>query len=144
VLDRVLCIHCVQVDARDIGLLKTANAAVAHCPLSNRTHNHGTAPLADLRRAGVPTGLGTDSVVSVGALDLWAEAGAAGLGGEDALRMLTIEGARALGWDDEIGSLEVGKAGDLAILTDLGRPLPPPAALLTVVAGKVVNSRLSA
>jgi 5-methylthioadenosine/S-adenosylhomocysteine deaminase len=139
VLGHALCIHSVQVDARDIGLLKTDNASVAHCPLSNRAHHHGTAPLAELRRAGVPTGLGTDSVVSVGALDLWAEAQAAGLAGEDALRMLTIEGARALGWETEIGSLEVGKAGDLAILTGLGRPLPPPAALLTVVAGKVVH-----
>ncbi|HXI34445.1 MAG TPA: amidohydrolase family protein [Gemmatimonadales bacterium] len=144
VLDRALCIHCVQIDTMDIELLKADKAAVAHCPLSNRAHHHGTAPLAELRRAGVPTGLGTDSVVSVGELDLWAEAQAAGLSEQDALHMLTIEGARALGWETEIGSLEVGKAGDLAILTGLGRPLPPPAALLTVVAGKVVSSRLSA
>jgi 5-methylthioadenosine/S-adenosylhomocysteine deaminase len=135
VLREALCIHCVQIDARDIGLLKTANAAVAHCPRSNRAHHHGTAPLAALRTAGVPTGLGTDSVVSVGDLDLWAEAGAAGLDEEDALRMLTIEGARALGWDSEIGSLEVGKAGDLAVLEGRGRST----ALLTCVAGTVVH-----
>jgi 5-methylthioadenosine/S-adenosylhomocysteine deaminase len=93
--------------------------------------------LAALRTAGVPTGLGTDSVVSVGDLDLWAEAGAAGLDDEDALRMLTIEGARVLGWEAEIGSLEVGKAGDLTVLT----ALPPfrPTALLTVVGGHVVH-----
>ncbi|HYR31320.1 MAG TPA: amidohydrolase family protein [Gemmatimonadales bacterium] len=135
VLREALCIHCVQIDARDIGLLKTANAAVAHCPRSNRAHHHGTAPLAALRTAGVPTGLGTDSVVSVGDLDLWAEAGAAGLDEEDALRMLTIEGARALGWDSEIGSLEVGKAGDLAVLEGRGRST----ALLACVAGTVVH-----
>src|SRR5207245_9788223 len=124
VLREALCIHCVQIDGRDIGLLKTDNAAVAHCPLSNRAHNHGTAPLAALQTAGVPTGLGTDSVVSVGEVDLWAEARAAGLDEEDALRMLTIEGARALGWDGEVGSLEGGKAGDLAVLPDLARPRP--------------------
>lgn len=136
-LPGTLCIHCVQIDAADIGLLKTDNASVAHCPSSNRAHHHGKAPLAALRAAGVPTGLGTDSVVSVGELDLWAEAGAAGLAADDALRMLTIEGARALGWEAEIGSLEVGKAGDLAVLT----ALPPfrPTALLTVVSGRIVQ-----
>jgi len=139
VLRAALCIHCVQIDARDIGLLKADAAAVAHCPLSNRAHNHGTAPLAALRTAGVPTGLGTDSVVSVGEPDLWAEARAAGLGEADALRMLTIEGARALGWDSEIGSLEVGKAGDLAVLPGLARPRPSSPALLTVIEGRVVH-----
>ncbi|HEY6853108.1 MAG TPA: amidohydrolase family protein [Gemmatimonadales bacterium] len=130
-----LCIHCVQIDARDIGLLKTDNASVAHCPSSNRAHHHGKAPLAALRAAGVPTGLGTDSVVSVGKVDLWGEAGAADLDEEDALRMLTIEGARALGWDTEIGSLEVGKAGDLAVLEGRGSSK----ALLTCVGGQVVH-----
>ncbi len=138
-LPGTLCIHCVQIDATDIGRLKTDNAAVAHCPLSNRAHHHGTAPLSDLRRAGVPTGVGTDSVVSVGELDLWAEARAAGFAEEDALRMLTIEGARALGWDSEIGSLAVGKAGDLAVIPDFYRPLPSPTALLTVVSGRIVH-----
>jgi 5-methylthioadenosine/S-adenosylhomocysteine deaminase len=142
-LPGTLCIHCVQIDVADIALLKTANASVAHCPSSNRAHHHGKAPLAALRAAGVPTGLGTDSVVSVGKLDLWAEAGAAGLEADDALRMLTLEGARALGWEAEIGSLEVGKAGDLAILTGLGRPLPPSAALLTVIGGRVVHRQTS-
>jgi len=115
--------------------------AVAHCPRSNRAHGHGTAPLAAFRRAGLRVGLGTDSVVSVGDSSLSAEAAAAGLDGEDALRMLTIEGARALGLESEIGSLDVGKAGDLAVFPSaaLDRPLPPSAALLTVVAGRVVH-----
>lgn len=142
-LPGTLCIHCVQIDAADIGLLKTDNASVVHCPLSNRAHGHGAAPLARLRAAGVPTGIGTDSVVSVEELDLWAEAAAAGLEGEDALRMLTMEGARALRWEAEIGSLEVGKAGDLAVLAGLGRPLPPHAALLTVLGGRVVHPKPS-
>ena len=136
-----LCIHCVQVDERDVAILRDSGAGVAHCPRSNRAHGHGTAPLAAFRRAGLRVGLGTDSVVSVGDSSLSAEAAAAGLDGEDALRMLTIEGARALGLESEIGSLDVGKAGDLAVFPSaaLDRPLPPSAALLTVVAGRVVH-----
>ena len=136
-----LCIHCVQVDQRDVELLCDAGASIAHCPRSNRAHGHGTAPLAAFRRAGLRVGLGTDSVVSVGDSSLWAEAAAAGLEGADALRMLTLEGARALGLDSEIGSLDVDKAGDLAVFPSaaLSRPLPPSAALLTVVAGRVVH-----
>src|SRR6266576_1293263 len=81
-----LCIHCVQVDQRDVELLCDAGASIAHCPRSNRAHGHGTAPLAAFRRAGLRVGLGTDSVVSVGDSSLWAEAAAAGLDGEAALR----------------------------------------------------------
>lgn len=131
-----LCIHCVQVDAADVELLRANGATVAHCPLSNAAHRHGRAPLDRFRKAGVPMGLGTDSVVSVGELDLWAEAEAAGFTGDDVIRMLTIEGARALGWDAEIGSLEVGKAGDLAVMAvgPSGRQ-----AVLTVVGGRIVH-----
>jgi cytosine/adenosine deaminase-related metal-dependent hydrolase len=136
-----LCIHCVQVDDQDIRILAEAGVAVAHCPRSNRVHGHGTAPFAAFRRAGLRVGLGTDSVVSVGDANLWAEAAAARLDGEDALRMLTLEGARALGLEGAIGSLEVGKQGDLAVFPPpvLYRPLPSPTAVLTVVAGRVVH-----
>jgi 5-methylthioadenosine/S-adenosylhomocysteine deaminase len=132
-----LCIHCVQVDEADIELLRVTRAAVAHCPRSNAAHHHGRLPLGFLRNAGVPVGLGTDSVVSVGELDLWAEAEAAGLSGDGALRALTIEGARALGWESEIGSLEVGKAADLAVLA--AEPPNRPTASLTVVRGQIVH-----
>jgi len=136
-----LCIHCVQADQRDVAQLRDAGASIAHCPRSNRAHAHGTAPLAAFRRAGLSVGLGTDSVLSVGDSSLLAEAAAAGLEGDDALRMLTLEGARALGLEDEIGSLEVGKQADLAVLpsTILHRPPPPSTALLTLVAGRVVH-----
>jgi 5-methylthioadenosine/S-adenosylhomocysteine deaminase len=141
-----LCIHCVQVDERDVALLRDAGATIAHCPRSNRAHGHGTAPLAAFRAAGIPVGLGTDSVVSAGDVDLWAEAAAVGLDAQDALRMLTIEGARALGLESEIGSLEVGKQADLAVFpsTVLSRPLPTSTALLTVVAGRVVRGYIPA
>jgi cytosine/adenosine deaminase-related metal-dependent hydrolase len=137
-----LCIHCVQVNEADIELLRATKATVAHCPLSNRAHRHGTLPLAQFRKAGVALGLGTDSVVSVGALDLWGEAAAAGLTGDAALRALTIEGARALNWQKEIGSLEVGKAADVAVFSSTNLHRPPPtsrAAVLTVVSGRIVH-----
>ena len=142
-----LCIHCVQVDERDVQILRESGAGLAHCPRSNRAHGHGTAPLAAFRGAGIPVGLGTDSVVSAGDVNLWAEAAAAGLEGEEALRMLTIEGARALGLDGAIGSLEVGKQADLAVFppTVLYRPLPSStAALLTLVAGRPVHGYILA
>jgi 5-methylthioadenosine/S-adenosylhomocysteine deaminase len=131
-----LCIHTVQLDASDIATLADTRSGVAHCPLSNRAHGHGTAPLAALRKAGVAVGLGTDSVVSVGSLDLWGEAAAAGLGGEEALRMLTYEGARALCMEKVVGSLEVGKQGDLTVLD--GPMAGRPTTLLTAVSGRIV------
>jgi 5-methylthioadenosine/S-adenosylhomocysteine deaminase len=131
-----LCIHCVQIDDSDVTLLRNVGASVAHCPRSNEAHRHGRLPLGVFRHAGVPVGLGTDSVVSVGELDLWAEAEAAGLRGDAALRALTIDGARALGWENEIGSLEVGKAADLAVMAvrPSGRQT-----VLTVLAGRLVH-----
>jgi 5-methylthioadenosine/S-adenosylhomocysteine deaminase len=136
-----LAIHCVQLDAADIHLLKASRVAVAHCPRSNRAHAHGSAPISALREAGVPVGIGTDSLVSVPDLDVWAEARVSWLGAEESLRTLTLEGARALNWEREIGSLEVGKAGDLAVFTHAPpqRLPPPPNALLTVIAGRVVH-----
>jgi 5-methylthioadenosine/S-adenosylhomocysteine deaminase len=138
---QTLAIHCVQLDAADIALLAAAGAAVAHCPRSNLAHGHGRAPVAALRAAGVRVGLGTDSVVSVGDASLRAEAAAAGLSGDEAWRALTLDGARALGWDAEIGSLEVGKAADLAVFpsTDLHRPPPTSTAVLTLIGGRIVH-----
>ncbi|HXF96441.1 MAG TPA: amidohydrolase family protein [Gemmatimonadales bacterium] len=137
-----LCIHAVEVDEADVELLARRGAAVAHCPRSNAAHGHGRAPLAAFRAAGVPVGLGTDSVMSVPDLDLWAEARAAGLAGESALRALTLDAARALGWDWEVGSLEVGKWADLAVLARSVplRPGPSPFALLTVIGGRIVQA----
>lgn len=134
-----LCIHCVQADQRDVEILAAAGVAIAHCPRSNRAHGHGSARLGAFRTAGLRVGLGTDSVVSVGELDLGAEAETAGLAGEEALRALTLDGARALGWAREIGSLEVGKVADLAVFPGDLRRHPPSSAVLTVLAGRIVH-----
>jgi 5-methylthioadenosine/S-adenosylhomocysteine deaminase len=118
--ERTLCIHVVNAGSDDLERLARSGSAVAHCPLSNAAHGHGRAPLAGFLDRGLRVGLGTDSVLSVGSLDLLAEARAAReLGKLDAGRSLalcTIEAARALGLDGGIGSLAVGKWGDCVVI----------------------------
>ena len=127
VLDvRPLLIHCVRVDSTDIATIVRHDAAVAHCPASNAKLGHGIAPLSAMRAAGIRVGLGTDSVASNDRMDMLDEARVAtlfansrdarhdALTAPDALALATIDGARALGLDAEIGSLEVGKSADLA------------------------------
>ena len=118
--ERTLCIHLVQAREPDLRILARQGCAVAHCPLSNAAHRHGPAPVAGFLEHGLRVGLGTDSVLSVGPLDLLAEAraarGLAGLDGESALALCTLGGASALGLEDEIGSLEPGKWGDCVVV----------------------------
>src|SRR5262249_2058247 len=112
-------------------------SAIAHCPKSNAKLGHGVAPLAEFLSAGIPTGLGTDSVVSNNGCDLLEGArfklllqrasparARPDLGSLDAralLRLMTLGGAEALGLAAEIGSLEPGKAADIIAL-DLSAP----------------------
>jgi 5-methylthioadenosine/S-adenosylhomocysteine deaminase len=118
--ERTLCIHVVQAHLTDLARLARSAAAVAHCPLSNAAHRHGAAPLAGFLAHGIRVGLGTDSVLSVGTPDLLAEAraarGLAALDADAALALATLGGARALGLEGEIGSLEPGKWGDCAAI----------------------------
>lgn len=153
-----LCIHAIQLTGEDIRILAARGVAVAHCPLSNARHGHGTAPLGALVRAGVRVGVGTDSVASVGSLDLLAEAKAArdlgGFGAEQGVAWATREGARALGLESGIGSLTPGKWGDIAALAlpagasgsgfepaELVLAARPADTLLTVLGGRVVHRR---
>jgi cytosine/adenosine deaminase-related metal-dependent hydrolase len=119
-----LCIHAVQLTDPDVRLLAQSGAAVAHCPRSNLAHGHGAAPVRALLDAGVRVGLGTNSVVSVGPLDLLAEARAAGrsasLSAKQMLELSTLAGARALGIESETGSLRTGKWADCVVIR-----LPP-------------------
>jgi 5-methylthioadenosine/S-adenosylhomocysteine deaminase len=153
-----LCIHAIQISVADITTLRTRGAAVAHCPLSNGRHGHGAAPLKALLDAGIRVGLGTDSVASIGTLDLLAEARAArelaGLDARAALTLATLEGARALGLGSEIGSLTPGKWGDVTAISprnhDPGPDSDPMEAVLgsapgdtivTVLGGRLVYRR---
>jgi cytosine/adenosine deaminase-related metal-dependent hydrolase len=159
-----LLIHCVTVDEADIALLAQHRARVAHCPKSNAKLGHGVAPFIAMRQAGLRIGLGTDSVGSNNSGDLLEEARFGALlqravnkdarlcTPDEMLRLLTIDGARALGWESEIGSLEVGKQADLiAISLDGAHNTPhydPAAAILfscsardvilTIVAGRTL------
>jgi 5-methylthioadenosine/S-adenosylhomocysteine deaminase len=123
---RPLLIHAVRVDARDMALAARHGCGVAHCPTSNAKLGHGVAPLAGWLAAGVPVGLGSDSVASNNRMSLLEEARLAALlqgaqrgdpaivDASAALRLATLGGAAALGLDGEIGSLEAGKQADLA------------------------------
>jgi cytosine/adenosine deaminase-related metal-dependent hydrolase len=134
-----LLIHCVRVAASDISFIADAGCGVAHCPASNAKFGHGVAPVRAMLDAGIQVGLGSDSVASNNQMDLLGEARLAVLfqnavGGradamtaERALALATIGGAQALGLDDRIGTLEVGKAADLAAFPlDGARGVPHP------------------
>ncbi len=118
--ESTLCIHVVHASSQDLGRLARSGSAIAHCPLSNAAHGHGTAPLEGFLGHGLRVGLGTDSVLSVSRPDLLAEARAAraiaGLDADSALALCTLGGAEALGLEGEIGSFDVGKWGDCVVL----------------------------
>ena len=134
---RTLLAHCVWLDDEEIELMARRGIAVAHNPTSNMKLASGAAPVAKLRRAGVAVGIGTDGEKENNNLDMFEEMkftsllakfaslDAAAMPAWDVLRMATIEGARAIGKDAEIGSLEVGKKADLiAVRTDTPRLTP--------------------
>ncbi len=143
---QTLCIHAVQIDGADIRVLADSGAAVAHCPLSNEAHHHGAAPIGDMLRAGIRVGIGTDSEVSIGRLDMMAEARAARalarLTAEAAIELCTLGGARALGIAGQTGSLSVGKWGDCVVMRvrDAGGESSPAE---LVLAGSPTDLRLT-
>ena len=118
--------HGIHFDDAGIETLARTGTGVAHCPSSNARLGAGICRLRDLRDAGVPVGLGVDGAASSEANSLIEEVrhallfarargGPEALTVRDALQTATIGGARTLGWDDQIGSLEVGKQADLAV-----------------------------
>jgi 5-methylthioadenosine/S-adenosylhomocysteine deaminase len=144
-------VHAVHLHDEEIELLARHDCHVAHCPTSNMKLASGLAPVGKLLAHGIGIGLGSDSAASNNRLDLLQEmrhtALLAKLGSKDAaclpahqaLRMATLEGARALGMDSKIGSLLPGKAADLFALRlsdwDL-QPCYDPISHLVYVAGR--------
>ncbi len=130
-------VHMTQLTDAEIELLADRNVNVVHCPESNLKLASGFCPVAKLHAAGVNVALGTDGAASNNDLDMFGEMRTAALLAKgvandataitaaDALAMATINGARALGLADEIGSLEPGKWADL-ICVDLGAPASQP------------------
>ncbi len=121
-----LLIHCVRANPMDVHAIHASGSSVAHCPGSNAKLGHGVAPLTAFLDAGIPVGLGSDSMASNNRMSILGEASLAALQqrawvrrpdaipAARALRLATVDGARALGVDAEVGSLEVGKSADLA------------------------------
>jgi len=125
---RMLAAHVVWPTEAEIGLLASNGVGVAHCPQSNMKVAAGVAPVPAMIAAGVDVGIGTDGAASNNDLNLWEEIDTAAklhkvtamdptiLNARQALRMATIDGARALGLESVIGSLVVGKRADLIIV----------------------------
>ena len=135
---RLLAVHMTQLEDPEIALIAAQGVHVLHCPESNLKLASGTCPVASrLLPAGVNCALGTDGAASNNDLDMLGEmrsaallakgagASASALPARQALRMATINGARALGLNDETGSLEVGKSADF-VAVDLARPETQP------------------
>jgi 5-methylthioadenosine/S-adenosylhomocysteine deaminase len=122
---RLLAVHMTQLTDSDMDRVARAGVHVLHCPASNLKLASGICPVAELDRRGVNIAIGTDGAASNNTLDMFAEMrlaallakGASGnpeaIPAARALSMATIAGARALGLDDRIGSIEVGKQADL-------------------------------
>jgi 5-methylthioadenosine/S-adenosylhomocysteine deaminase len=134
---RLLAVHMTQLGADDIRRVARAGVHVLHCPASNLKLASGICPVAELDAAGVNVAIGTDGAASNNTLDMFAEMrlaallakGASGnpeaVPAARALSMATINGARALGLEDRVGSIEVGKCADLvAVALDRSATLP--------------------
>ncbi|QFU75325.1 TRZ/ATZ family hydrolase [Halioglobus maricola] len=130
---RTQCVHMTDLGDQDIETLVKTGASVVHCPQSNMKLASGIAPVKKLLEAGVNLALGTDSAASNNDLNMFGEMQSASflaklhsedataLPAADALYMATLGGARTLGLDELVGSLEVGKQADL-IAVDLTGP----------------------
>ena len=132
-----LLIHCVHATERDLERVSSAGCRIAHCPKSNAKFGHGIAPLFSMLSQGVDVGIGTDSVGSNNVMDLLDEARAAvffarastgrpdALTSGEALELITLGGAKALGFEETIGTLEAGKRADLCAVSLAGHHARP-------------------
>jgi len=121
----VVAAHCTCMLEEDMDILAAHGSHVAHCPVSNLKLASGIAPVTRMLAKGINVGIGTDGAASNNRLDMFAEMRTAALLAKGtsqdptavpaalALEMATLNGARALGLDDKIGSIEVGKVADL-------------------------------
>ena len=126
---RLLCVHATQLLPEEITLLATHGASVIHCPSSNMKLASGFCKVDQLLRQGVNVALGTDGAASNNDLDMFGEMhlmamiakavaqDAAAVNAQQALEIATLNGAKALGLDNEIGSLEIGKYADVCAVS---------------------------
>lgn len=146
----LICAHCLQLDDADITMMSEHQVCVATNPRSNGKAGRGIAPVAKMRNAGLPVGIGSDGAMSGNTLDLFSQLAPVSMFAKllagsrrplpavDVVRMATIEGARALSLNLKIGSLEAGKQADL-IRVSLGasrlHPIHDPYSMLVFAAG---------
>jgi 5-methylthioadenosine/S-adenosylhomocysteine deaminase len=147
--------HAVHLTDRDIELIASAGAHVAHNPASNLKLASGVARIADLLDAGVNVALGTDGSASANDLDLFVAMRLAGyvakgtssnatvLSAAQLVQMATINGAKLLGRDDELGSIEVGKRADLVVLNGRSPLMTPLYDLHSVIANSVSRAEVT-
>lgn len=153
----LLAVHAVQVTDSDIRLIKKSGTSIAHCPRSNKETHVGRMPLKKFLDAGITVGLGTDSLASSPSLNMWDEMRYAykvhkkdGVTAQDIFRLATIGGAKALGLDKQIGTLEPGKKADIIavplpkkdtgdIYSDLLRETK--SSIMTMVNGKILYEK---
>ncbi|MDH1262567.1 TRZ/ATZ family hydrolase [Pseudomonas sp. GD03944] len=148
---RFQAVHMTQIDDEDLALLVASNTSVIHCPESNLKLASGFCPVERLWQAGVNVAIGTDGAASNNDLDLLGElrtaallakavaCSATALDAHRALRMATLNGARALGLDDCIGSLELGKEADMVAFDLSGlaqQPIYDPVSQLIYASGR--------
>lgn len=131
--EKTIAVHCNWIEEDELDLMADRGVKVSHNPESNLKLASGMAPVPKMLRRGIVVGLGTDGCASNNDLDLFGEIGTAAkihklmemnptvMDAETVLRMATIEGAKVLGLERDIGSVEPGKWADL-ILIDLDKP----------------------
>ncbi len=135
--EHTLLVHAVWVDAQDIKIIADCGASIAHCPESNMKLASGVAPVPDFLGSNIACGLGTDGCASNNDLSMFGEMRSAALlhkirqldptviDAATTLKMATVDGARALGMDRRIGSLEAGKQADLIIVDSKSPHMTP-------------------
>ena len=149
----MLAAHCVWLTKSEIGLLAKSDVRVAHCPVSNmKLASGGVAPLPEMFDAGIAVGLGTDGAASNNTLDMFETMKICALlhkahrwdptvlNAQKALDLATIDGARAIGADCEIGSIEVGKRGDMILIDTAAPNLNPVHGKNTVISDLVYSA----
>ncbi len=124
-----LLAHCVHVSRADIDLIKASGSKIAHCPKSNAKFGHGIAPFRSFLDKEIVVGLGSDSMASNNTCDMFEEARFAALlsrideksngfiHGEEMIKAATYGGAKVLGLENDIGTLEAGKQADIIVIS---------------------------
>lgn len=131
--EKLIAAHSVWLSGSDLEIYKNRGVKVAHCPISNMKLASGAAPLKRMLEMGITVGLGTDGAASNNTLDLFSDMRACALlhkvnnydptavSAKEVIKMATIDGAKVLGREKEIGSLEIGKKADI-ITINLNKP----------------------